>query len=145
MFDLVPFRRRKRGELTDGEDSFNSLFSDFFNDFMDMSGFSFKADIKEEEDKYWIEAELPGLKKKDINIEIDDDRLKISASREDVVEKEKQNYIYRERSTGKFQRSFYLENIKEDEIQAEYDNGILKIKLPKEKPGMKKRRVIDIK
>ncbi|MFW5991931.1 MAG: Hsp20/alpha crystallin family protein [Halanaerobiaceae bacterium] len=146
MFDLIPFRRRRKGDLTDiTEDTFNSLFSNFFNDFMDMSGFNFKADIKEEEDRYLIEAELPGLSKEDINIEIDDNRLNISASRDEVVEEEKQNYVYRERSTGKFQRSFMLENVKEDEIEAEYNNGILKVALPKEEPGMKKRKVIDIK
>ncbi|MTI62126.1 MAG: Hsp20/alpha crystallin family protein [Firmicutes bacterium] len=144
MFDLIPFRNRRHGKVSELEDSFNSLFSNFFNDFMDISGFSFKADIKEEEDKYCIEAELPGLNKEEINVELNDGRLLISASRNEVVEKDEDNYIYRERSTGKFQRSFQLENVKEDEISAEYKNGILKIELPKEEPGMKRRRVIDI-
>ncbi len=144
MFDLIPFRRRRGEELTDFEDSFNSLFSNFFSDFRDASGFSFKADIKEEEDKYWIEAELPGLNKEDINIELNDDRLLISASRNEFVEENNDNYVYRERNTGKFQRSFYLENVKEDQINAEYKNGILKIELPKKESGMKRKRVIDI-
>ncbi|MFP4016440.1 MAG: Hsp20 family protein [Halanaerobiales bacterium] len=90
MFDLIPFRHRRGGELTDTEDPFNSLFSNLFNDFMDVKGFSFKADVKEEEDKYWIEAELPGLNKEEINIELDDNRLLISASRNEEVKEKKQ-------------------------------------------------------
>ncbi|MFW6287577.1 MAG: Hsp20/alpha crystallin family protein, partial [bacterium] len=112
---------------------------------MDVKGFSFKADVKEEEDKYWIEAELPGLNKEDISIELDDDRLLISASRNEEVKDKKDNYIYRERSTGRFQRSFRLENVSEDEIEAEYKNGLLKVKLPKNEEGIKRKRVIDIK
>lgn len=144
MFDLILFRRRRGEELTVFEDSFNSLFSNFFNDFRDAGGFSFKADIKEKEDKYWIEAELPGLNKEDINIELNDEKLLISASRNEFVEKNKDNYVYRERNSGNFQRGFYLKNIKEDQIKAEYKNGILKIELPKKESGTKRKRVIDI-
>ncbi|MFW6281373.1 MAG: Hsp20/alpha crystallin family protein [bacterium] len=145
MFDLVPFRKNKNGSLSNIEDSFNSLMSNFFNDFMNENEFAFKTDIREEKDKYWIEAELPGLNKEDIQIEVNDNRLNITASRNEMVEEKKDNYIYKERKTGKFQRSFLLDNVKEDEIEAEYDNGILKLMLPKEVSNSNKKKIINIK
>lgn len=143
MFDLVPFRHRRNVE--EREDPFNSLVSNFFSDVMDMADLGFKTDIKEDENKYSIEAELPGLSKDDINIEVNDNNLVISATNEEVQETKEDNYIRRERRTGSYQRSFKLENVKKDEIEAEYNDGILTVDLPKKEPGKTKKRVIDIK
>ncbi|MFW6308576.1 MAG: Hsp20/alpha crystallin family protein [bacterium] len=145
MFNMVPFRRRGNKEVEEYEDPFSSLMSDFFGDFMDMADVGFKTDIKEDEDNYFIEAELPGLNKEDINLEIDENRLIISAQNETVNEEENENYIRRERRTGRYQRAFGLQNVKQDEIEAEYEDGILKVTLPKEESGKQRRRVIDIK
>ena len=144
MFNLVPFHRR-RNEVEEREDPLDSLVSNFFSDVMDFADLGFKTDIKEDEDSYYIEAELPGLDKEDINIELDGDVLTISATNQQVQEEEKENFIRRERRTGTYQRSFSLENVKEEDIEAEYEDGILKIELPKKEPGKSKRRVIDIK
>lgn len=144
MFNLTP-RRRNRDEVTEREDPFDALMSNFFSDFMDMAGGGFRTDVKEKEDRYIIEAELPGLNREDINVELDNDRLIISAINEQTTEEEKENYIRRERRTGSYQRSFRIENIKEEEIEAEYKNGILYLDLPKEEPGKSGKRVIDIK
>jgi len=144
MFNMVPFRRRG-GEVDEWEDPFNSLVSDFFTDVMDLADVGFKTDIKEDEENYYIEAELPGLSKEDINIEINNDSLVISATNEQKKEEKNENYIRRERRTGTYQRAFGLDNIKEDEIEAEYNDGILKVVLPKKETGQTKRRVIDIK
>ena len=146
MFDLVPFRRRGRGnKLDETEDTFDSLVSDFFSDMLDVADIGFKTDIREDEDNYYIEAELPGLNKDDINIKLEEDNLVISATNEEVQEEEDENYIRRERRTGTYQRAFRIDNVKEDEITAEYEDGILEVTLPKEEQGeTQKRRVIDI-
>ncbi|MFW5976454.1 MAG: Hsp20/alpha crystallin family protein [Bacillota bacterium] len=143
MFDLVPFRRDNR-KVEESEDPFNALVSDFFGDVMDMADRGFKTDIKEDKKNFYIEAELPGLNKKDINLELDNDRLIISATNEEERKDDGENYIRRERRTGTYQRAFQVENVKTDEIEAEYKDGILKIVLPKETPGKTRKRVIDI-
>ncbi|MFW5788285.1 MAG: Hsp20/alpha crystallin family protein [Halanaerobiales bacterium] len=144
MFNLVPFRNRRRNQVSEREDPFYSLVSDFFSDVMDVADLGFKTDIKEDENNYYIEAELPGLSKEDIKIEIDDDNLIISATNEKIEEEEKENYLRRERRSGTYQRSFRLDNVNEDGIEAEYEDGILNVVLPKEEPGKPQKRVIDI-
>ncbi len=142
MFDLVPFRRRNR--QMQGQDPMESLINSFFDDSFTSMTANFKTDIIEQEDKYVIEAELPGMHKDDIELEIDNDRLTISANQTHEVKEEEENYIRRERRTGSFQRSFYIDNVQEDDIKASYDNGILKIDLPKKEPTKPKRREIEI-
>lgn len=142
MFDLVPFRRRSR-EMQ-GQDPMESLINSFFDDSFTSMAANFKADIIEKEDKYVIEAELPGMHKDDIELEIDNDRLTISANQTQEVKEEEENYIRRERRSGSYQRSFYIDNVNEDDIKASYDNGILKIDLPKKEPTKPKRRAIEI-
>ena len=146
MFDLVPFRNRNRRDVAEREeDPFNNLVSDFFGDVMDFAGRSFRADIKESDDEYTIEAEMPGMKKEDIELEINDDYLTISAEHSEEKEEKEENYIRRERRQGKYTRSFYLENVNQDDIEAEYNDGVLKVHLPKEEKTPVKKRTIDIK
>lgn len=145
MFDMVPFGRRRRRQLSEGEDPFDSLLSDFFSDAMDLADVGFKTDIREDQENYYIESELPGMKKEDINIEIQDDNLVISANREETDETEEENYLRREIRRGSFQRVFRLDNVQEEKIEAEYDNGLLKVTMPKAEPGREEKRVIDIK
>lgn len=145
--NLMPFRknRGKRSLVERGEDPFNSLISDFFSDMVDVADIGFKTDIREDKDNYYIEAELPGLSKEDINLEIEENNLIISATNEDVREEKNDVYLRRERRTGKYQRAFAIDKVKEDDIKAEYNDGILTVTLPKETPGETgKRRVIDI-
>ena len=144
MFDLVPFRNRSRKSVSERRDPFNSMVSDIFNDVMDFTDRSFRADIKEKEDEYVIEAEMPGMKKEDIQLELDEDYLTISAEHKEESEEKGENYIRRERRQGRYSRSFYLENVKQDEIKAEYDEGILTVHLPKEEKTPVKKRTIDI-
>ena len=145
MFDLVPFRNRNRRDMKE-RDSFNEMMSDFFDDAFQMIDTNFKTDIKEKDDEFLIEAELPGLDKEDINLELTDDKhLIISAINEEVNKDEGENYIRRERRRGRYQRSFYIENVKEDEIDASYDNGILEVVLPKKEKTSPSSRTIDIK
>src|SRR6056297_1947633 len=145
MFDLVPFRNRSRRDVAEREeDPFNSMVSDFFGDVMDFAGRNFRADIKENDEEYTIEAEMPGMKKEDIELEINDNYLTISAEHSEEREEKEENYIRRERRQGRYTRSFYLENVNQDDIKAEYDDGILKVHLPKEEKTPVKKRTINI-
>ncbi len=142
MFDLMPFRggRNERGGRTPTE----RVFDDFLTDTLDMFRSSFKTDVIERDDEYIIEAELPGMTRDDIQIELQDDLLTISAEHEIEDKEESDDYIRRERRTGKFQRSFQIDNVDEDEITAEFENGVLEVCLPKEEPTRSERRTIDI-
>lgn len=145
MNHLVPFRNQRRGRDLD------TLFERFFNDpiFGDhrmapaiQSGI--KVDIQEEDDKYLMEAEIPGFTKEQINIHYDNDHLIISAEKEDEVKEEKDNYICRERKMGRVSRSFHVKDIDPGKIEAKYENGILKVTIPKD-PQKETRKQIEIK
>ncbi len=90
------------------------------------------VDIREADDKYLIEAELPGIKKEDVHIEVKDGVLTIRGERKHEEEKKEENYTRIERAYGQFQRSFTLPvNVEEDKIDASYNDGILTVELPK--------------
>ena len=132
MFGLIPFRSNKN--LSKG-DTFENFISDFFNDdfFAPLSASSggFNADIKETDNEYLVIAELPGVKKEDISLEYNNNQLVISAKRDEFINEEKDNYIRRERHYGNFSRAFYVDNVNKDDILAKFENGELKIVLPK--------------
>ncbi len=128
MFDLVPFRRR-RGDLVG--DFGPALMREFFdNDFFGFAP-SFKADIRETPQEFIVEAELPGMKKDEIVVELKDNTLTISAEKKEEYNEEKENYVRRERRFGSTRRSFYVENVDDKKVKADYQDGILKIVLPK--------------
>lgn len=127
-----------------------SLFDDLFrDDFFDKKMPTFmKTDIKELKDKYQLEVDLPGYKKENINIELEEGYLKISAKVEEKKDDEDSNYLHKERYYGECTRSFYVgEDIKEEEISAEFNDGILKIDIPKkeEEETVPEKRQIEIK
>ena len=132
MLGLVPFKFNN-GENSKGL-SISDMFNDFFNDDMLSefnSGGSFKTDIKETPEEYVVHAELPGVKKEDINIDYNNNYLSISATRNNENEEKKDNYIRRERSYGSVSRGFYINNVDKNLIKAKFDNGVLTIDLPK--------------
>lgn len=115
-----------------------------FDDFMDFP-FSanrfhqdlMKTDIKETKDGYELDIDLPGMEKKDINLELKDGYLTIKANHnQEQEEKDDQgHYLRKERFTGSCSRSFYVgDNVKEEDVHAKFDNGILKLSFPKEEP-----------
>lgn len=110
---------------------------------------SMNTDVQEFDDRYEMEYELPGFEKKDIQAELKDGYLTVSASHtENNDEKDKKGkYIRRERYVGEYQRSFYIgEDIMQEEIKANFDQGILKLIIPKKetKPEMEEKHFIDI-
>lgn len=135
MFNMVPFR--KNNEMLKRGDVFDNLFDEFFSDSffspMNVKGFGngFKVDLKKTDSSYMIEADLPGIKKEDITVEYNNNYLTICAKRENSVDDTKDNYVRRERSYGEFKRSFYVDNINEENIEAKFDNGVLNLTLPK--------------
>ena len=132
MLGLVPFKFNN-GENSKGL-SINDMFNDFFNDDMlsDLSANGgFKTDIKETPEEYVLHAELPGVKKEDINIDYDNNYLTISATKNTDSKEKKENYLRRERSYGSVSRGFYINNVNKEAIKAKFDNGVLNIELPK--------------
>ena len=107
------------------------FMNDLLDDFMPSKEENMKCDIYEKEGNYCIEMDLPGYDKKDIDIDFDNKYLTITASKEEDVNDEGKNYIRRERNFGSYKRQFYLGDINEDEIKAEFNNGILKVVVPK--------------
>ena len=91
-----------------------------------------KTDIREDDKSYLLEVDLPGYSKDDIKIDITDGYLTINAKVEKEDNEDKKNYVRRERFTGEVTRSFYVgEDIKEDEVKANFKNGILTLEVPK--------------
>ena len=119
---------------------------DFWDDFMPAvkANENMKCDIYEKGNKYFIEMDVPGFNKDDINIDVDNNYLAISASKENKVDEKDKNYIRKERSYGKYSRSFYIGNVSEKDIEAEFKDGILKVSVPKEEKENSKKK-IDIK
>ena len=109
-----------------------------------------KTDIKEQEDGYELEMDLPGFTKDEITAELKDGYLTISASKgldKDEQEKETGKYIRRERYAGACQRSFYVgEDITEQDIKAEFKHGILKLFGPKKEaqPKVENKKYVAI-
>ncbi|OPJ58698.1 heat shock protein Hsp18 [Clostridium oryzae] len=145
MFGLVPF---SRNSLKRGDDFFNNFMNSFFDeDFLPQSFLntsSFKLDLREDENNYVIEADIPGVNKDAINIEYENNYLTISAKRNDSIEENKDNYIRKERHYGEFKRAIYVDNIDESKISASFKNGVLNITLPKLDKDIANKRKIQI-
>ena len=111
----------------------------------DEASWSPKVDIYETENSYVLNAELPGLKKKEIKIDLNDNTLTLNGEKkfEDKVEKE--NYVRVERSYGSFTRSFVLsDNVNAENITASYKDGVLKVTLPKKEEAKPKEIKVEI-
>ena len=105
-----------------------------------------KTDIKETDDNYELIVDLPGFKKEDIHVDIEDGYLTISAERNSESEKkdDKGNFVRRERSYGSFSRSFDVSSVKTDDITGEYKDGVLTLTMPKKEENVPTSRRIDI-
>ena len=142
---LVPARR-------------NDFLSDFLSDPWDMGFFGnrpqgqkpapamMKTDIKETEKAFELDIDLPGFKKENVHAELQDGYLTVSANTETETEDkdEQGTYLRKERFTGSCSRSFYVgDDISEDDISAKFENGILKVTVPKKQlpaPARRRRR-----
>jgi len=130
---------------------FPSVMDELFKDLMGGTQYVQKAvppvNIKETENAFMVELMAPGLKKEDFNIEVDNDLLTISSEiKSEKTEQEEGKYTRREFSFTSFRRSFALpETVKEEDINASYQNGILAIMLPKKEEALPKaKRLVEI-
>lgn len=145
MASLVPFNRNRNNLRTTGFDDFYSMLDNFFEDsyspLRSLSRDTFKVDVQENDKEYTIEAELPGVQKDEVTIEMSDERLSIAIEHNEEVKEEKKNYIHRERRYASMQRCIYLKDAKADEITAKLDNGILRVTVPKETSKQASRKI----
>ena len=103
------------------------------------------VDVKETDDLFLITADIPGLTKKDVKVNITDGKMTISGAAKVEDNEENSRYHYRERRYGSFKRTFNLpESINEEKISASFKNGILEIELPKHENVLLKEREIKV-
>ena len=145
MFELIPFDHHMRRmanfdpfrELEDMERS-------FWGNGHSVS--AFRTDVIDTGDAYQLQSELPGFKKEDISIDVENDVLTISAERKvENDENSKPNYVKRERFYGSFSRSFDVSGINVDAIEAAYNDGILTLTMPKKVEQAPAKRSLEIK
>lgn len=147
MAGLVPFNRRNNSLISGGFEDFNNMINEFFNEnWPSRKNFvkdTFKIDVQENEKEYVIEAELPGANKDEVNVELSDGRLMISFEKEEKIDQEKKNYIHKERRYSSMSRCIYLEDAKQDGVEAQLEKGLLTITVPKQeiKENIKKIEV----
>lgn len=142
MFELTPFTNgridpyRPFRDLEDLERAF----------FGGSSSLGFKTDIRDTGDAYVLEADLPGVKKEDIRIDVDGDCLSISAQRSASSEERDQNggYVRCERSYGSFSRSFDISGIRSEDLKAAYKDGVLTLTMPKREKTVPTARRLEI-
>jgi len=118
--------------------TFDSIFDDFFPSIRSSAetnnGFLIpRVDIEESEENYLITADLPGIKKEDLHVELNNGMLTIRAQHEESSEEKKEGVVIRrERRTGSYSRSFNVgKGISEDDIKGEFNDGVLKLTVPK--------------
>lgn len=107
------------------------------------------TDVQDLGNAYQLEIELPGYEKEDIHAKLEHGYMTISASKEENKDEKNENgdYVRRERYTGKCSRTFYVgEHVKEEDVKAGFENGILKVVFPKEEdtPKLEEKKYIDI-
>ncbi len=120
MYEMSPLNGALRG------------LSDFEKIFFPRTSFeSISCDIEDLGKSYCLTADMPGFDKNDINIDVNDNIMTISASRKSESEDGAAGYLRRERSFGKITRSFNVSNVRKGEIRASYKDGVLRLIMPK--------------
>lgn len=126
MYSLIPFEK------------YNAVMDRFFDDIPRVvfggsgeQAVAFRTDIRDKGDHFLLEADLPGFRKDDITLDVKGDMMTISASSQAENQEENGRYLCRERRYGSFQRSFDVSAVNRQGITAAYENGVLKVNLPK--------------
>ncbi len=151
MFDLRPYRKNSStmtyNPFREMEELEKSILGAPFSSFWRSGDIAeFKTDISDQGESYLLEADLPGFDKNDIHLDISDNILTISAERRFEHEEKDKNskYIRAERSYGKYSRQFDMTAIDSDKITAKYENGVLKLTLPKKEQVLPESRHLEI-
>jgi len=123
----------------------NSVFGNDWNFPVNRENWKPAVDVKESDEHFLINADIPGLTKKDIKVNIKNNKLGITGEAKIESNDENSRYHYRERRHGSFHRTFNLpDSVNEEKISASFKNGILKIKLPKHEHVLPKEQEITI-
>ncbi len=131
-------------------DHLANRFQRFFDEFpgftaIEKDNFSPRIDISENEKNIIVDAEIPGVKKENLKITLQDNILTIEGEKKKVSEEKEKNYYREERSYGKFKRSFtFPVEVDSNNVEAKFDNGMLAIKLNKLEPKVAKERIIEL-
>ena len=146
MSGFIPFNRKNNNLARTGagyEDFYNML-DDFFTDGVlpgrNLLRDTFKIDILEKDAEYIVEAELPGFRKEEIDLNIEDENLCITVNRSEEASKGK-NFIHRERRATSMNRRVRLAGAKLDQITAKLNDGVLVITIPKDIKTMSTRKI----
>lgn len=144
MREMVPFGRDGIMRRTGFED-FNNMLDSFFAgskfpNFPTMN--TFRLDVQENDEEYCVEAELPGIRKEQIDVSLEEGRLIISVRREESVEQTEKNYVHRERSFSSMQRAVYLDDADPDDVKAKLDSGILRLNIKKQKQTQRRSSIV---
>ena len=139
MYTIVPFASHRPVR----HNPMGPLFDDrFFRSFFDLAdagqGAGFRVDVQENPQDYVLSAELPGVKPEDIHVQVENDTLTVEADMNMSREEERGRCLYSERRSGHMRRSFSLDGIAQEAISAGYDNGLLRVTLPKKQPEPEK-------
>ena len=147
-------RWRPLKEMVSVQDEMSKMFEDFFGKGMPMRWmeegdgiWSPNVDMAETKDEIVLTAELPGFKKEDIKLSVEDHTITLSGEKKSEYEEEKkeENYYQLERRFGSFTRSFALPTpVQADKVKASYKDGILKVTLPKSEEAKKKEIQINV-
>lgn len=142
------FNRDTTKSVSRPHDVFDAFMNDFFQQPLFPAWFTgnktMQVDIRETDREYIVEADLPGVKKEQVNLEFQHDILTIAVEQNEEINLEKEGYIRKERRSGSYKRSFHFEGIDENNITAKFENGVLTIVLPKKDSGQRKRKRIPI-
>lgn len=128
MFGLIPYVHR---------DIANTFFKS-------TASVGFRVDVRDEGDHFALEAELPGVRKEDIHVMVENGVLTIEAVATSENGQRAANYVCHERRHGLMRRSFSLEGVREDGITGAYENGVLRLRLPRLAEAVANRREISI-
>ena len=126
----------------------DKMFDDFWGNDLGSAG-SMRTDVIDDGKNYKLEADLPGFNREDIHVDLKNDMLTISAAHDENKDEKDKNgkYIRRERRSASYQRSFRVENLNTEDINAQYRNGVLTVTFPKKEaiPEKEDARRIEVK
>ena len=133
---LVPYRNDELNDMF-------SMMDEFFNNSLPQKEVKrgFKLDVLENENNYVVEGELPGIERENVNIDFENNLLKISVEQSSEEAVEEKNYIHRERKMYSMERVIKFKNVNQEGIEAKLENGILKVVLPKLEVVDTKKRI----
>lgn len=145
MSGLVPFNSGIFDLMNPGSGVRPNTLDDFFADHWplrrDLSADTFKIDVRDNDQQYLIEAELPGVDKEEIDLSLHEGRLSISVNKTDHVEEKNAGYLHRERRFSSMSRSVYLADAIPEGIKARLEHGVLTITVDKRREQPAGRRI----